>query len=153
MKSESVSHSVTSNPLPLHGLQPARLLCPWDSPDKNTGVGCHSLLQGIFPTQGSNMHLLQLLGQQADSLPLCHMGSLKQYEGESISCSAVPVSLSLHGLQPARLLCPWNSPGQNTAVGCHSLLQKIFLTQGLKPGPLSYRQNLYHLSHEGSPLK
>ena len=36
-----------------YGLQPARLLCPWNSPGKNTGVGCHSLLQGIFPTQGS----------------------------------------------------------------------------------------------------
>ena len=33
---------------------PPRLLCPWDSPGKNTGVGCHFLLQGIFPTQGSN---------------------------------------------------------------------------------------------------
>ena len=37
-----------------HGLGPARLLCPWDFPGKNTGVGCHSLLQGIFPSQGSN---------------------------------------------------------------------------------------------------
>ena len=37
-----------------HGLQPARLLCPWDFPGKNTGVGCHFLLQGIFPIQGSN---------------------------------------------------------------------------------------------------
>ena len=36
------------------GLQPARLLCLWDFPDKNTGVGCHFLLQGIFSTQGSN---------------------------------------------------------------------------------------------------
>ena len=35
-----------------HGLWPTRLLCPWDSLSKNTGVGCHSLLQGIFPTQG-----------------------------------------------------------------------------------------------------
>ena len=33
---------------------PARLLCPWDFPGQNTGVGCHSLLQGILPTQGSN---------------------------------------------------------------------------------------------------
>ena len=40
-----------------HGLYPARLLCPWDSPDKSTGVGCHALLQGIFPTQGSNLCL------------------------------------------------------------------------------------------------
>ena len=36
-------------------LQPARLLCIWDSPGKNTGVGCHALLQGIFPTQESNL--------------------------------------------------------------------------------------------------
>ena len=36
----------------------ARLLCPWDSPDENTGVGCHFLLQGIFLTQGSNSGLL-----------------------------------------------------------------------------------------------
>ena len=34
-----------------------RLLCPWDSPGKSTGVGCHSLLQGIFPSQGSNLGL------------------------------------------------------------------------------------------------
>ena len=34
-----------------HGLQPTRLLCPWDFPSKDTGVGCHFLLQGIFPTQ------------------------------------------------------------------------------------------------------
>ena len=38
--------------LSLYALQPARLLCPWDSPGQNTGVGCHALLQGIFPTQG-----------------------------------------------------------------------------------------------------
>ena len=39
----------------------ARLLCPWDSLGKNTGVDCHFLLQGIFPTQGLNLHLLCLL--------------------------------------------------------------------------------------------
>ena len=43
------------------GLQPARLLCPWDFPGKNTGVGCHALLQGTFPTQGSHPRLLCLL--------------------------------------------------------------------------------------------
>ena len=43
------------------------LLCPWDFPGKNTGRGCHFLLQGIFPTQGSNLHLLSLLRWQADS--------------------------------------------------------------------------------------
>ena len=46
--------SVTSDSLLPHGLQPGRRLCPWNFPDKNTGVGCHALLQGIFPTQESN---------------------------------------------------------------------------------------------------
>ena len=49
-----VSRSVVSDSLRPHGLQPARLLCPWDSSGKITGIGCHTLLQGIFPTQGSN---------------------------------------------------------------------------------------------------
>ena len=39
------SHSVVSNPQRPHGLQPSRLLCPWDFPGKSTGVGCHCLLQ------------------------------------------------------------------------------------------------------------
>ena len=43
-----------------------RLLCLWDYPGKNTGVSCHFLLQGIFPTQGSNLCLLCLLHWQAD---------------------------------------------------------------------------------------
>ena len=52
-----VSYSLRS-----YGLQSARLLCPWDSPDRNTRVGSHFLLQGIFPTQGSNPHLLHCRG-------------------------------------------------------------------------------------------
>ena len=48
-----------SNSLRPHGLQPTRFLCPWDSPVKNSGVGSHSLLWGIFPTQGLNLCLLQ----------------------------------------------------------------------------------------------
>ena len=41
-----------------YGCQPARLLCPWDFPGMNTGVGCHALLQGIFPIQGLNSCLI-----------------------------------------------------------------------------------------------
>ena len=52
--SSGVSRSVVSGSLQPRELWPARLLCPWNSPGKNTGVGCHFLLQGIFPTQGSN---------------------------------------------------------------------------------------------------
>ena len=46
--------------------------CPWDSPDKNIGVGRHAFLQEIFPTQGSSLHLLCLLRQLVGSLPLSH---------------------------------------------------------------------------------
>ena len=53
-----LSHSVLSNSLHPYGLQPSRLLCPWNFPGKDTGVGFHSLLQGIFQTQGSNLGLL-----------------------------------------------------------------------------------------------
>ena len=59
---------VMSNSLQLHVLKPTRLLCPWDSPGKNTGVGCHALLQGIFPTQVSNPSLLHLLHCQVDGI-------------------------------------------------------------------------------------
>ena len=46
-----------------------------DYSGKNTGVGCHFLLQGIFPIQGLNLHLLCLLHGQVDSLLLSHLGS------------------------------------------------------------------------------
>ena len=49
------------------------------------------------------------------------------------------------------LLCPCDSPGKNNRVGFYSLLQGIFLTQGLNPGLPHCRQILYHLSHQGSP--
>ena len=57
----------------LQGLSPARILCPWNFPGKNTGVGCHFLLPGIFPTQGLNpclLHCRQILYH------LRHQGSL-----------------------------------------------------------------------------
>ena len=66
------THSVTSNSWWPHGLQPARLLSQWDSPGKNTGVGCHFLLQGIFSTQGLNPGLSHW---QTDSSSLSHQGS------------------------------------------------------------------------------
>ena len=61
----SVGRLVVSNSLQPYGLQPTRLLCPWDSPDKNTGVGCHFLLQGDLPDPGIEPRSPAL---QADSL-------------------------------------------------------------------------------------
>ena len=52
---------------------------------------------------------------------------------------------------PVRLLCPWDSPGRNTGMGCHFLLQGIFMTQGLNLGLLHCRWILYSLSHQGIP--
>ena len=69
---------------------------------------------------------------------------------ESVSRSLVSDSLQPHGLKPTRLLCSWNSPCKDTGVGSHSLLQGIFLTQGLNLGLLHCRWILYHLSHQGS---
>ena len=48
--------------------------------------------------------------------------------------------------------CPWNFPGKNNGVGCHSLLQGIFPTQGSNPGLLHCRQILYHLSYQGNTM-
>ena len=53
---------------------PARVPCPWHSPGKNTGAGCQALLQGIFPTQGSNPHLFCLLHWQVGSSLLAPPG-------------------------------------------------------------------------------
>ena len=112
--------SVVSNSLPPHVLQPARLLCPWDFLGKNTTVGCHALLQGIFLTQGSNpglLHCRQILYHWATrETPWWALWS------ESESHLVVSDSLRPHGLQPTRLLCPWDFPGKSTGVGCHCLL-------------------------------
>ena len=59
--------SVVSDSLQPYGLQTSRLLLSLEFFSKNTGMGCHFLLQGIFPTQGSNLRLLR---RQSDSLPL-----------------------------------------------------------------------------------
>ena len=67
------SCSVVSVSLQPHGLQHARLPWPWNSPGKNTGVGCHFLLKGIFPMQRLNpgsvlhcRHILYLLSHQGN---------------------------------------------------------------------------------------
>ena len=122
---------------------------------------------GIFLDQGSNPCLLPW---QADSLPLSHQGSL---EGRFLSTR--PPGKSPHSFlyQAFRVILlerkrkslgrvqhfaipglyrPWNSPGQNTGVGSHFLLQEIFPTQGTNPGLPCYRRILYQLSHQESPL-
>ena len=67
--------SVVSDSLRPYGLQPTRLLCPWGVPGKNAGMGCHFLLQGIFPTQELNPCLLCLLHFKWILYSLSHQGS------------------------------------------------------------------------------
>ena len=109
-------------------------------------MGCHFLLQRTFPTQGSNPGFLRLQHRQVDSLPLHHLGSLSIWvtigtqilfhsvlAGEGLifhlpccCCSVASVvsdSVRPHRRQPTRLPHPWDSPGKNTGVGCHFLLQ------------------------------
>ena len=58
-----------------------------------------------------------------------------------------------NGLQPARLLCPWNFPGKNTGVVSHSLLQRISPIQRSKPGLLHYRKIVLPSEPQGSPIQ
>ena len=76
-----------------HRRKPTRLHHPWDSPGKNTGVGCHFLLQCM------------------------------KREKWNWSRSVVSNSVRAHRRQPTRLRRPWDSPVKNTGVGCHFLLQ------------------------------
>ena len=78
-----------------HRRQPIRLPHPWDSPGKNTGVGCHFLLQGMKVKSENKVH------------------------------SVVSDPQRPHGLQPTRLLRPWDFPGRSTGVACHCLLQSM----------------------------
>ena len=64
--------SISNHALRTHAHLCPNFVTPWDFPGKSTGVGCHFLLLGIFPTQGSSPHLLHW---QADSLLLSHQGS------------------------------------------------------------------------------
>ena len=113
-----------------------RPLCPWDSPVKNTGVGCHSLLQGIFLTQGLNSCLPSC---RQTIYHLSHQGSPYTIDGK---VKVAQLCLTLCDPMDS----PWNSPGQNTEVGSLSLLQGIFPTPGSNPGLPHCR-----LSHKGNP--
>ena len=90
-----------------HRWQPTRLPHPWDSLGKNTGVGCHFLLQCMEVKSWS--------------------------EKLKWSCSVMSNPQRLHGLQPTRLPHSWDFPGRSTGVGCHCLLpySSIFIVNFL----------------------
>ena len=104
------SPSVASNSLRPHGLQPSRLLCPWNFAGKNTGADCHFLLQGVLPAQGSDASLsVSCTGRQV----LCTSAA---WEAPAVCISSVQslshvLLLRPHGLQHTRLSCPSPTPG------------------------------------------
>ena len=71
------------------------------------------------------------------------------HSGRGLVAKSCPTLAILWTIKPARLLCPWDSPGKNT-VGNYPLLQGIFLIQWSNSGLLHWRQILYHLSHQTS---
>ena len=122
-----------------------------DSPGKNTGVRCHALLQGIFPTQGSNPCLLCLLHWQAASL-LSHQGS-PIFVIYMCSCSGAKSRLTFcdpMDRSPPGSAVRGISPGKNTGVSWHFLLQGIFLPQELNLCFLPWQADSLPLSHLGS---
>ena len=91
---------VVSYSLQPYGLQSARLLCPWDSPGKNTTVGNHAFLQEIFPTQRSNHSLLCLLHWQVGSLPLVSPGKPHSNRGDiKVTISIISKLCTLNSLK------------------------------------------------------
>ena len=92
------------------GLYPTRLLCPWDSPGENIGMGCHFLLQGIFLTQGSNSCLFHLLHCRQILYHLSHQGSLHLHINiQEHRFEFEPISDNL-GMNPQVLSLGWEDP-------------------------------------------
>ena len=123
---------------------------------------CHNIVNWLYPIQNrkfkrkkkgiqivcmpqkSEVHRPSLNAANRSSLVLSlHLVHEVKW---SESCSAMSDSLQPHGLYS-----PGNSPGQNTLVGCCSLLKAVFLTQGSNWGLLHCRQILYQLNHHGRP--
>ena len=115
--------------------EPTRLLCPWDPPGKNTGVGCHSLLQGIFQTQGSNLQLLRLLHWQAGSLPLVPPRKPVQVPRPLFTASATSQEVNIQdSSSQGKALTPVSRPNQMAVRG------ERFLRAPWGPGTLLFPQ-------------
>ena len=127
-----------------HRRQPIRLPHPWDSPGKNTGVGCHFLLQWSEKWKWNLSATLTLSNPMDCSLPGSSIHRI--FKATALEWSAIAFS----ALWPWGLYNPWNSLGQNTGVYSLSLLQGIFPTQGWNPGLPHCRWILYQLSHKGN---
>ena len=80
-----------------------------DSPGKDTGVGCHALLKGIFPTQGLNSHFLRLLHWQADSLPSSHLDKANTSFPARLTIGQTEITVQGSDIQSHSGLLSWKS--------------------------------------------
>ena len=78
---------------------------------------------------------------------------LQEYKEQSVLSLFSRVQLFETLCTGARLLCPWDSPGKNTGVGCHALFQGIFPSQGWNPGLLLWQEGSLSLTAPGKPTK
>ena len=119
---------------------------PWDSPDKNTGVGCHFLLQCLkVKSESEATQLCPTLWDPWTGILQAPFPS----PGDLLNPGIKPRSLALQeDSLPAE---PQGKP-MNTRVGSLSLLQGIYLTQELNRGLLHCRWILYQLNYQGSPF-
>ena len=136
-----------------YGPQPARLPCPWDSPGKNTGVGYHVLLQGIFLTQWWNLSLLCLLHWQAGSLPLMLPGKPKDKVGDPI-CR--PLSFLCHEysgcLDPEGIVPRVRWAGEWPPLGDTPTYSPLFLHFGIAGRAANCQSEIAHLSPQPPTL-
>jgi len=90
-----------------------RLLCAWDSPGESTQVGCHAILQGIFLTQGSNLHLLCFLHWQVGSLLLAPQSAFRgpKHKQPARWVSQTPLIGKIETLLTERTCSTWSPLG------------------------------------------
>ena len=146
-----VNHSVVSDSLGPNGLYPTRLLCAWNSPGTNTGVGCHSLLhEGRRESLSHVRFFVTLWTIQSMEVSRPEYSSWWPFSS--------PGNLPDPGIKPRSPACqadslPAEPPGKpkHTGVGSLSLLQQIFATQESNWGLTHCRWTLYQLSYQGSP--
>ena len=128
----------------LHGLQPARLLCPWGFSRQEYWSELSCPPPGDLPDPGIKPASLP-------SLPLAGrlFTTSTTWEAQIHVSDSGSHSVVSNSLWPRGLYSLWNSPGQNTGMGSLFFLQGIFPTQGSNPDCPHCRQILYQLSHKG----
>ena len=124
------ARSVVFNSLQPYGLQTVRLPCPWDFSHGNTGPGCHLLLQGIFPIQGSNSHSLYLLHCRQILYPVSHLGDQKNPRIFLVSSKGNGGNLKIFQTSIPSWRYMWSNPQHIISTANHCFLtsrSNIFL--------------------------